>query len=529
MNLRKKKWAASVFLLLILSVFSVAFITKDRAIRPEAGEPMFQAQEVFITGTDEVRPLDRWMQKEISAGNLKLASVQTEDLGGYVHQRYDIYHYGIRVWGAQLIRHLKDGRVYCINGSFEGSIDCPTVPTLNKAQALDLARSILLHPEYDLVEEPELVVFPGPTGHVLAYMVGLADFDEHLITFINALTGDIVFRYNNVHFQAAIGIGKGTHNDSKKLSTELKSAKYWKIDIMRPARLITGHMNYTMNYMTTYYMTDDDNNWPDKVSVDAHAYLGWVYDYFNLVHGRKGMNNANMENVINIHVGVNYENAFYHPATKWIYFGDGNPAKNYPYAAALDIVAHEFAHGVTDHSSRLIYAFEPGALNEAFSDIMGVSCEFFHQPAGYGYLKADWWEGEDIEKVFKAGRDLSDPSRIPIWEGYAYYYPDHYTKRYILPMEVDNGGVHINMTIPSHWFYLLANGGTNKTSGHSVQGIGLSPAEKIAYRAWVFYLTPSAVFGSARSATYQAAVDLYGSASTQALRVAQAWNAVGVF
>jgi Zn-dependent metalloprotease len=62
----------------------------------------------------------------------------------------------------------------------------------------------------------------------------------------------------------------------------------------------------------------------------------------------------------------------------------------------------------------------------------------------------------------------------------------------------------------------------------AVEGIGLGKAEKIAYRGWVYYLHPSATFRSARSGTYQAAVDLYGSGSDEAQRVAQAWDAVGV-
>ena len=85
------------------------------------------------------------------------------------------------------------------------------------------------------------------------------------------------------------------------------------------------------------------------------------------------------------------------------------------------------------------------------------------------------------------------------------------------------------MTIPTHWYYLLAHGGTNKTSRQTVTGIGLEKAEKIAYRCWVYYLHPSATFASARSASYQAAVDLFGATSIEALRVAQAWNAVGVY
>src|SRR3954463_12581668 len=66
------------------------------------------------------------------------------------------------------------------------------------------------------------------------------------------------------------------------------------------------------------------------------------------------------------------------------------------FSGALDVVAHELTHGVTDFSSRLEYVNESGALHEAFSDIMGTSVEFFMQPAGPGLMQADYLIGEDI-------------------------------------------------------------------------------------------------------------------------------------
>jgi hypothetical protein len=47
-------------------------------------------------------------------------------------------------------------------------------------------------------------------------------------------------------------------------------------------------------------------------------------------------------------------------------------------------------HGVTESTSKLIYQDESGALNESFSDIMGVAVEFDNQPVGSGLARADW-------------------------------------------------------------------------------------------------------------------------------------------
>lgn len=107
--------------------------------------------------------------------------------------------------------------------------------------------------------------------------------------------------------------------------------------------------------------------------------------------------------------------------------------------------------------------------------------------------------------------------------------PDHYSNRYL--GTEDNGGVHVNSTIPTHAFYLFVQGGTNRTSGIRVGGIGLDNierAEKIFYRAFTLYLGPTSHFHDAREATIQSAIDLYGWVATEVPQLTAAWDAVGV-
>jgi thermolysin len=91
--------------------------------------------------------------------------------------------------------------------------------------------------------------------------------------------------------------------------------------------------------------------------------------------------------------------------------------------------------------------------------------------------------------------------------------------------------VHINSGIPNHAFYLAVNGGRNRVSGITVTGVGQANIDRIAkifYRAFVFFLTPSARFSDARAATLQAAAELYGDSSDERQQVRLAWDAVGV-
>ena len=111
----------------------------------------------------------------------------------------------------------------------------------------------------------------------------------------------------------------------------------------------------------------------------------------------------------------------------------------------------------------------------------------------------------------------------------SYGNPDHYSNRY--EGTEDNGGVHINSTISTHAFYLFVEGGTNRTSGIKVGGIGfenIADAEEIFYRGFTRYLGPNSNFGAARDATLQAARDLHGGGSKEVTQLTAAWDAVGV-
>jgi bacillolysin len=135
-------------------------------------------------------------------------------------------------------------------------------------------------------------------------------------------------------------------------------------------------------------------------------------------------------------------------------------------------------------------------------------------------MEADYLIGEDV--IRPGGiRSMSDPR--------AFGDPDHYSVRFV--GDQDNGGVHVNSAIPNHAFYLAIEGGTNRTSGMTVQGVGSGNREQIErvfYRAITQLLPASATFSMARAATIQAARDLYAGNAAVERAVTEAWSAVGV-
>jgi Zn-dependent metalloprotease len=104
---------------------------------------------------------------------------------------------------------------------------------------------------------------------------------------------------------------------------------------------------------------------------------------------------------------------------------------------------------------------------------------------------------------------------------------------------VGNLDVHYSSAIANHFAYLLAEGTGAKTigglphdsptcDGSSITGIGHDKLGKIWYRALTTYMTSGTTYAQARTATLNAATDLYGAGSIERTTVAAAWSAVAV-
>jgi thermolysin len=401
---------------------------------------------------------------------------------------------------------------------------------------------------------PELTVLPLDSGgYSLTYRLRAVPRGSAKIRmlFLDARTGEVTLEYSDLKTQSAVGSAKGVLSDAKKISASSGAGGFVADDRLRPPAIFTYDFKGALSrllliddvsqFQASDLAADADNAWTDGANVDAHVYAGYTYDYYFKRHGRKGLDNANITMRSVTHpvrrqdfisylndpdiIFTFYLNAFYAGDGLMVY-GEGLPPGftyqgkvwNY-FAGALDIVAHELTHGVTDYSSRLIYRNESGALNEAFSDMMGVSVEFFLQPPGSGPLHADYVLGEDM--ITGGIRSIQNPA--------AFGDPDHYSLRYTGPE--DNGGVHTNSGIATNAFYLAIEGGTHRISGINVPGVGAAnreQIEKVFYRGFTQLMPASATFSTARAVTIQSARDLYGVGGPVESAVTQAWTAVGV-
>ena len=176
-------------------------------------------------------------------------------------------------------------------------------------------------------------------------------------------------------------------------------------------------------------------------------------------------------------------------------FGDGDGTDFSPLSGALDVVAHEFTHGVTAHTAKLGMEGESGALNEALSDIFGC------------FVEGNWQMGEGVYHPSGRAAALRDIANPHASENPA-------TMAEYVETTSDQGGVHVNSTIISHAAYLMA------------QKLPQATVEKVWYRALSRYLHASADFRDAADATISAAHDLGGGTIENAVQ--DAWVTIGL-
>ncbi|WP_307815986.1 protealysin inhibitor emfourin [Myceligenerans indicum] len=227
------------------------------------------------------------------------------------------------------------------------------------------------------------------------------------------------------------------------------------------------------------------------------------------VFGRTSYDDAGARVSATVHFGQDYQNAFW-DGTQLV-FGDGDGRIFNRFTIAVDILAHELGHAVTERTAGLVYQGQSGALNESMSDVFG-SC-LKQRVLGQDAMEADWLIGEGLFTDAVRGaalRSMSQPGTA---------YDDPVLGRDPQPAHLDdyidttddNGGVHLNSGIPNRAFYLAATG----IGGSSAEGAG-----RIWYEA-LLTAGPATDFAGFAAATLAVA-------GAHAEVVRGAWRSVGV-
>lgn len=361
---------------------------------------------------------------------------------------------------------------------------------------------------------------------------------SRVLTSVDAATGKVLLREETIH--TAAGDGESLYTGTVPLETTASGGAFQLKDPTR-GNTYTGDAENETDLcflIWCFYrapatlFTDADNHWGSgttadraTVAVDAQFGTATTWDFYENVFGRTGIADDGKGSFNRVHYGDGYANAFWDPSCFCMTYGDGDGVNLGP-LTSLDVAAHEMSHGVTTSTANLTYSGESGGLNEATSDIMAAAVEF------YANNSADVGDYLVGEKIVLPGfgrpalRFMDRPSR----DGNS---PDAWSSN------TKNLDVHYSSGVGNHFFYLLAEGSGAKTingvsydsptsNGSTVTGIGRDAAVQIWYRALTTYMTSSTNYQGARTATLNAATDLYGAGSTEYDTVAAAWSAVNV-
>jgi Zn-dependent metalloprotease len=351
-------------------------------------------------------------------------------------------------------------------------------PKLSSAEAVAVAQQAL--PTGTVVESPTKQVYAGMSPYIsgpnarIAWFVWLSSEQEEeaAVYVVDAATGDIL--------------------DLIPKESDAKTRKVydWKTGPTLPGTLVRSEGGEPTK--------DADVN-------AAYENTGKVYDFWQGFRELDSWNDAGAPIISTVNFtdgnGKALENAYWNG--EQMVFGKG-------YASSLDVVGHELTHAYTEHTVELVPSGQAGALNEAFSDIVGEVIEWSQTES------TDWEMGTNVpggpfrslkepgkyEELAEAGISKQNPGKLSEW----------------IVTCLDNFGMHMNSTIVSHAFYLAA---TNPEMNPLETGLVFING------VTEFLKTPNPTLEAARGAIVKSAEESFENPA-QIAAVEAAFNTVGL-
>jgi Zn-dependent metalloprotease/methionine-rich copper-binding protein CopC len=227
---------------------------------------------------------------------------------------------------------------------------------------------------------------------------------------------------------------------------------------------------------------------------EAYDNSATIYNFYkDFCNGRDSYNNAGAQIKSTVRASGTYSTG------TESFFEDGYQVE--------DVMAHEFTHAVTSSESQVgtapYYKGEPGAINEAFSDIFG---EWVDQvgPKGDDSAEDKWLLGEDMQIASPKMRSMKNPPD--------YSHPDRKGSSFWSTSSSDNTVTHTNNGVGNKLAYLLCAG--EKFNGRSIFGMGSPNADKtggkvvsLFYECQTDLLSQTSDYSALADALAQAAIN----------------------
>jgi Zn-dependent metalloprotease len=270
---------------------------------------------------------------------LKLESVAGDRIGGS-HLTYSQRHDGVPVFGASVKAHYDaQGRLTVVNGSLVPDLSVNVTPSRSGEEA-GAAALAEVSGEGVAVRGSALLIFREglakgvPGDDHLAYEVEVGNgADVREFVYVDAHTGKVIDRITGIH-------------DA----------------LFRRAYDAQGQTAPGPNYPASPYWVEGDPFPTNSTEPDNMIFASKeTYDVYSKGFGRDSFDAAGaiMDSIFNRGNGC--------PNASW----NGQFISFCPGTTSDDVTAHEWSHAYTQYTHNLIYQWQPGALNEAYSDMFG--------------------------------------------------------------------------------------------------------------------------------------------------------------
>ena len=281
-------------------------------------------------------------------------------------------HFGpIPVFGAQLAVHLDGSRIVAVNGDYLPGTPPPGEPALTADSAVALA---LQH---------------AGTGARLAGSARLNYFDWRLLyqpppDGTGPRTGAetrLAWRFTVLDRGSSSGWDYFVDASSGAVLTRLPTDShqtaqkdYWIRTLSNTGELVFCGFVSATDWFTEAGLTPGAV--PDAEGTAAFASTDVIHDFYERNFGFHSWNGNGVQIRFNLDDLDQALNAAYMPTCGHFVFGNN--------MASRDVMAHEFTHGVTRSLVGLLSSYEPGTLDESYSDIFSALIETSNWTLGEG-------------------------------------------------------------------------------------------------------------------------------------------------
>jgi Zn-dependent metalloprotease len=191
-------------------------------------------------------------------------------------------------------------------------------------------------------------------------------------------------------------------------------------------------------------------------------------------------------------------------------------------AAALDVIAHEWAHGMLESRGIRNEGYDGSQvaeLHEGFGDVFGHATEKKFQPLGNGLEESsDWTIGEDLGSYGMYLRSASTDDGV---QGHPTILGTTVNDKFHRDDEPADLNRHGRGNMLAATLKMMSDGGVNPICGRtglgcaSVAGIGLTEASNILFRTFAYYIMPGTMMWSqVANNAGQAAYDFYNTCTS---------------